>query len=181
MQLLEPEPLWRWASQRRLARGWVPLLLAVAAGGGLVVAVATEIGVRHFTTDWNYVAGYHPWRERGWVPFFVLWFMAGMLPLAQGLAGAWLAPLYGCRRDWAGGVAVGVLGALPIYAAAPALVVLPGILLVCIAFLVSCAWWGSGARRVLGLPVGESTEHVVVSIVVASVALSIVSAALPSA
>jgi hypothetical protein len=34
---------------------------------------------------------------------------------------------------------------------------------------------------VLALPLGESTEHVVVSIVVASVALSILSAALPSA
>ena len=181
MTLLEPEPVWRWVARRRKQRGISPLRLGTAALGGLVVAGFTEIGVRHFTTDWNLVAGYSVERGRGWQSFALLWLMAATLPLAQGLAGAWLLPLYGCKRDWVGGAAVGVLGSLPIYAVAPSLIVLPGILLVCVAFLVSCAWWGSGARDVLGLPLGESTEHVVVSIVLGSVALSIVSAALPFA
>jgi hypothetical protein len=70
---------------------------------------------------------------------------------------------------------------LPIYAVAPALIVLPGILLLCVAFLFSCSWWGSGARAVLGVPIGESADHVVVSIVGGSLALSFALAVVPFA
>ena len=111
----------------------------------------------------------------------MLWLAAAGLPLAQGLFGGWLLPMYGRPRDWAGGLAVGVYGSLPIYAVAPALAMLPGILLVCVAFLVSCAWWGSGARALLGVPIGESAEHVVTSIIAASLALSFALAVFPFA
>ncbi|HEX5639771.1 MAG TPA: hypothetical protein VFX81_08220 [Burkholderiaceae bacterium] len=177
--LLEPVPLWEWAARRRGHPGFAVALVALAALGGLVVAAATEIGVRWFNTDWNHVAGYTPQPDRGWAPFATLALAATALPIAQGLIGAWLLPLYGRRRDWTGGLAVGVLGSLPIYVVAPALVVLPGIMLLCIAFLVSCAWWGSGARLVLGIPTGESSDHVAASIVAAAFALTIASAALP--
>lgn len=179
MALLEPVQLWEWVADRRRRPGAVVALLVVAALGGLIVATATEIGVRAFNTDWNYVAGYSPQPNRGWAPFVMLGFSAAALPLAQGLAGAWLLPLYGRPRDWVGGLAVGVVGSLPIYAVAPALIMLPGILLVCIAFLVSCAWWGSGARMLLGVPIGESADHVVASIIAGTIVLTIVSAVLP--
>jgi hypothetical protein len=81
----------------------------------------------------------------------------------------------------AGGLAVGVLGSLPIYAAAPALVMLPGFLLVCVAFLVSCSWWGSGARALLGVRIGESADHVIASLIAASLALSFALAVVPFA
>lgn len=177
--LFEPIPLWEWVARWRGLPGFAVALVVVAVLGGLVVAAATEIGVRSFNTDWNYVAGYTPQPDRGWAPFVTLALSAAALPIAQGLVGAWLLPLYGRPRDWAGGLAVGVLGSLPIYVVAPALVLLPGILLVCIAFLVSCAWWGSGARLLLGVPTGESSDHVVASIVASTFALTIVSAVLP--
>lgn len=177
--LFEPALLWEWVALRRGRPGFVAVLLVIAALGGLVVAVATEIGVRSFNTDWNYVAGYTAQPDRGWAPFVTLALSAAALPLAQGLVGAWLLPLYSRPRDWAGGLAVGVLGSLPIYAVAPALVLLPGILLVCIAFLISCAWWGSGARLLLGVAIGESADYVVTTIVAGAFALTIVSAALP--
>lgn len=179
MSLFEPAPLWEWVERRRHRPGAVVALLVIAALGGVLVATATEIGVRAFNTDWNYVAGYTPQPNRGSGPFFMLWLSATALPLTQGLVGAWLLPLYGRPRDWSGGLAVGVLGSLPIYAVAPALIVLPGILLVCIAFLVSCAWWGSGARLLLGVPLGESADHVVASIIAGTVVLTLVSAVLP--
>lgn len=172
--LLEPEPVWRWVARRRERPGWLATLVAVAVAGGLVVAVATEIGVRVFNTDWSFVAGYSVQPDRGWQPLLTLWLAATGLPLAQGIVGGWLLPMYGQPRDWAGGLAVGVYGSLPIYVVAPALAVLPGIMLVCVAFLVSCAWWGSGARSLLGVPIGESADHVVASIVVGSLAMSFV-------
>lgn len=177
--LLEPTPLWQWVARRRGHPGFVVALVVVALLGGLVVAAATEIGVRWFNTDWNYVAGYTAQPGRGSAPFVTLALAATALPMAQGLLGAWLLPLYGRPRDWIGGLAVGVLGSLPIYVVAPALVLLPGLMLVCIAFLVSCSWWGSGARLLLGVSIGESSDHVVVSIVAATFAVSIALAALP--
>jgi hypothetical protein len=173
---LEPAPLWERVARWRGRPGFVVALVALALLGGVLVAAATEVGVRWFNTDWNRVAGYTATRDRGWLPFVGLALTATALPIAQGLAGASLMPLYGRPRDWAGGLAVGVLGSLPIYVAAPALVLLPGILLVCVAFLVSCAWWGSGARLLLGIATGESSDHVVASIFVATFVLTVVSA-----
>ncbi|MGZ8272653.1 MAG: hypothetical protein ACXW2G_08535 [Burkholderiaceae bacterium] len=177
--LFEPAPLWEWVARRRSRPGFVVALVVVAMFGGLIVAAATEIGVRWFNTDWHYVAGYTPQPGRGWAPFATLALSAAALPIAQGLVGAWMLPLYGRPRDWVGGLAVGVLGSLPIYVVATTLVMLPGILLVCIAFLVSCAWWGSGARLLLGIPTGESSDHVVVSIVAGAFVLTVASALLP--
>jgi hypothetical protein len=108
--LFEPERVWRWVARRRTQPGWVWVPVAVAVAGGLVVAVATEIGVRVFNTDWNFVAGYSVQPGRGWKPLLVLWLTATSLPLAQGLFGGWLLPLYGRPRDLAGGLAVGVYG-----------------------------------------------------------------------
>ena len=177
--LLEPEPLWQWFARRRARAGAPVLLIGIAVVGGLVAATATEVGVRVFNTDWNYVAGYTAQRDRGWEPFLLMWFATTALPLLQGLSGAWLLPMYGRPRDFVGGLAVAVLGSLPIYATVGALVLLPGVLLVCIAFLVSCAWWGSGARTVLGVPGGEAADHVVASIIAGGVALFFLSAVVP--
>jgi len=173
--LLEPDGLWAWAQRRRGRPGWLAVTVAVALAGGLLVAVVTEIGVRHFDSNWNRVAGYTAQPDRTWGPMLTLWLMASALPLAQGLVGAWMLPLYGRARDWTGGLSVAVLGSVPLYLAAPALIVLPGILVLCAAYLVSLAWWGSGARSLLGIPVGESADHVVASIVAASVAVSFAS------
>ena len=181
ISLFEAERAWQWAARRRTRPGWIWTLVAIAIVGGLVVAAATEIGVRVFNTDWNYVAGYSAQPERGWKPMLMLWLAATGLPLAQGLFGGWLLPMYGRPRDWAGGLTVGVLGSLPIYAVAPSLVMLPGILLACVAFLVSCSWWGSGARVLLGVSIGESADHVIASHIAASLAMSIALAVVPFA
>lgn len=177
--LLEPVRVWAAVARWRRRRGALAYLLALAAAGGLLVATATEIGVRTFNADWHVVAGYASQAGRGWLPFLMLWASATALPLVQGLFAGWMLPLYGRPRDRWGGLAVGVVGSMPIYAAAPALVFLPGLLLVCLAFLVSCGWWGSGARVLLGVPLGESADHVAASIVASAFVLSVVTGALP--
>jgi hypothetical protein len=179
--LLEPVAVWQWIARRRAAARFVPMLITIAVLGGLVVAVATEIGVRVFNTEWNTVAGYTSQPNRTWEPWLMLWAVAAALPVVQGLAGGALLPLYGRPRDWTGGLAVGVVGSLPVYLAAPALVMLPGILLACVAFLVSCAWWGCGARLLLGVPLGESSDHVVASVIAGSLLLSVALAVTPFA
>ena len=178
--LFEPAWLWDRVRPRLHRRGAAPALLAVALLGGLGIAVATEIGVRTFNTDWNYVAGYSTQSARGYGPFLLLWALAALMSIAQGLFGALLLPMYGRSRDWMGGLAVAVLGSVPVYVAGLGLVLLPGILLVCLAFLVSCAWWGSGARLLLGIPSGEAADHVVASFIAGSLALTIASALIPT-
>lgn len=177
--LLEPARVWQAVARRRSGSGFLAWIVAFSALGGLVVAGATEIGVRHFNSDWHPVAGYSARGARGWMPFAMLWAMATALPLLQGFFGAWMLPLYGRARDWGNALAVAVVGTVPIYLAAPALVLLPGVLVVCVAFLVSCGWWGSGARLVLGVPHGEAADHVVASVVASSLVLSVVAGALP--
>lgn len=172
--LFEPAPLWLAVRGRVERRGFIALIVAIVVGGGLIVAAATEIGVRTFNGDWNAVLGYSRQRSRGWFPFLLLWAAAAGLPIVQGLVGAALLPLYGRPRSWRSGLAVAAVGALPIYAASAALVLLPGIMLVCLAFLVSCSWWGSGARMLLGLPLGEAADHVAASLVVSGVIVSLV-------
>jgi hypothetical protein len=59
---------------------------------------------------------------------------------------------------------VAVVGALPIYAAGLALVVLPGVLLLFAAFFLSCFWWSAGLRTVLGVPPGDAGEFNVLAL-----------------
>ena len=171
--LLEPAPLWDAVRARLERRGATAMIVAIAATGGLVVAAATEIGIRQFNTEWNEVIGYSVQRARGWAPFMLLWATAMVLSIVQGFVAALLLPMYGRPRAWRRGVAVGVIGAVPIYAASVALVLLPGILLVCVAFLISCAWWGSGARLLLGVPLGEAADHVAASLVASAIVMAL--------
>ncbi len=138
------------------------MLLALA--GSFVVAVASEIGVRFFNTDWDSTFGYAVQRDRGWQPFFALWGGFTIATIVQGLIGAALLKIYSKPRAGCASVAVAIIGSIPMYVTGVTLVLLPGILLFAIAFLISCGWWASGNRRLLGLTYGESPEHVAVSL-----------------
>ena len=157
----------------------LPLLIATALGGGLVIALATEIGVRHFNTDWHYVAGYSMQRDRDWSAFIALWIIAAAAPFVLGAVSASLLKLYSRPRRWLRATAVAVIGSIPVYTAGVTLIVLPGILIVVMAVLISCSWWGSGSRRLLGVGATDSAEYVAASLVVASVLLMLLSAAMP--
>lgn len=180
--LFEPDRLWDAFEQGSRGRGGFQLaqrVIAMAVVGAFGIALASEIGVRLFNTDWNYVAGYTTQRSRGFGPFFMLWAMALLLPIAQGLIAAALLPMYSRPRRWARGVAVAVMGSIPVYLAGLTLVFLPGILLVAFAFLISCAWWASGSRRLLGVQAGDSADFVAASLVGSSALIFFVSAAVP--
>lgn len=176
--LLDPDAWWDLLERRLADRGAVALLAAIAIVGALGIAFACEVGVRVFNTDWHPVAGYNVQRGRGWTPFFALWAFLTAMPVVQGLVGACLLPLYSRPRRWLKAVGVAVLGSVPTYLAGPALVLLPGILLVVIAFLLSCAWWGSGCQRLLDVPASESADFVAVSLLLTSAIVYLLSAML---
>jgi hypothetical protein len=177
--MFEPVELWDVVA-RRLERPDALLhliLLAVLGSGG--IALASEIGVRIFNTDWHRIAGYSTQPNRSWTSFFTLWAVYALAPVFQGLTGAWLLRFYRRPRQWRGALAVSVVGTIPLYIAGLSLVLLPGILLVCVAFLVSCMWWSSGSQQLLGVPPGESADYVAAMLVASSALLFLLSASLP--
>ena len=175
----DPDKWWDVIEQRFGDRRLLIALFTLALAGAFVVALACEIGVRHFDTDWNATLGYRVERERSWGPFFALWAGFTIAPIVQGLVAAMLLKVYLLPSRWLRGVAVAIVGSVPMYIAGLALVLLPGILLFAIAFIVSCGWWASGHRRLLGIRDSESTEHVAVSLVISGVLMLLVSASLP--
>lgn len=179
------QPLALWCKvARRLERPDVSLqllqLLGLAALGGGGIALASEVGVRVFNTDWHPIAGYSVQPSRTWSTFFSLWLLYALAPLVQGLSGAWLLTLYRRPRQWRAALAVSVVGMTPIYLAGLSLVLLPGILLVCVAFLISCMWWSSGCEELLGVPSGESADYVAAMLISSSAVIFLLAASMPA-
>jgi len=181
--VFQPSALWSVIAQR-LGRPDTSLqllqLLGLAALGGGGIALASEIGVRVFNTDWHPVAGYSVQPGRSWNTFFALWLVYTLAPLVQGLCGAWLLALYRRPRQWRAAMTVSVVGMTPLYLAGLSLVLLPGILLVCVAFLISCMWWSSGSEELLGVPSSESADYVAAMLISSSAALFLLAASLPA-
>ena len=175
----DPEVWWSAVEPLLGDRRLTIALTVLALVGAFVVAVASEIGVRFFNTDWDYTFGYAVQRNRGWQPFVALWIGLTIAPIVQGLVGAALLKIYSRPRRWLRGVAVAIIGSVPMYVAGVTLVLLPGILLFAIAFVISCGWWASGNRRLLGLAYGESPEHVAVSLTISSGLMLLVFASFP--
>ena len=179
MKQFDPEAWWDAIEPLLGDRRLTLALIVLALAGSFVVAVASEIGVRVFNTDWNNTFGYAVQRNRGWQPFFALWSGFAIATIVQGLVGAALLRIYSKPQRWLRGVAVAIIGSVPMYVTGVTLVLLPGILLFAIAFLISCGWWASGNRRLLGLTYGESPEHVAVSLVVSGALMVFITAAMP--
>ena len=165
----KPDSWWD-AIESRLGDRRLPImLLGLASAGAFGIALACEVGIRHFNTDWNYGLGYSVQRGRSWQPLFALWAGVTLSPIVLGLVGVALLKIYSRPLRWGRGMAVAIIGSIPMYVAGLTLVLLPGILLFAIAFLISCGWWASGNRRLLGMRDSESAEHVAVSLTISGV------------
>lgn len=179
MSLLEPETLWP-AVRRYLERpgifGW---LLLIPVVGGFAVAVAAEVGVRVFDSDWNAVFGYSARPDLNGSRFRLLWAALALAPLVQGFVGASLLGFYSQRRRWRAALAVAVIGTVPLYVSGLAMVLLPGIVIVLGGFFVSVVWWATGARDLLGVPASETAEYVVVTLFASSAVLMLFSTQFP--
>ena len=178
-KLADPEAWWDAIEPLLGNRRLTIALIFLALTGSFVVATASEIGIRVFNTSWDNTFGYAVQRNRGWQPFFALWGGFTIATIVQGLIGAALLKIYSKPQRWLRGVAVAIVGSVPMYVAGVTLVFLPGILLFAIAFLISCGWWASGNRRLLGLTYGESPEHVAVSLVVSGGLMVLIASSVP--
>ena len=158
------------------AIGWLLLIPVVGALGD---AAAAEIGVRVFNTEWNPVFGYSARPDIEGSRVRLLWVALALAPLVQAAVGAMILPLYRLRRQWRAALAVAVVGTVPLYVAGLALIVLPGIFLLLLAFFVSCVWWTTGARELLEVPPAETLEFVTVTLLASSSAIFLASIAFP--
>ena len=178
-KLGDPEAWWGAIEPLLDDRRLTIALILLALLGSFVVATASEIGIRVFNTSWDNTLGYAVQLDRGWRPFVALWGGFTIATIVQGLIGAALLKIYSKPQRWLRSVAVAVVGSVPMYVAGVTLVLLPGILLFAIAFLISCGWWASGNRRLLGLTYGESPEHVAVSLVVSGGLMVLIASSVP--
>jgi hypothetical protein len=179
LSLLEPDALWQTLRQRLERPGLIGWLLLIPVLGGFAVAVAAEVGVRVFNSEWSAVFGYTARPDVDGSRFRMLWAALALAPLLQGVVGALLLGFYSQPRRWRAALAVAVVGTVPLYIAGLAMVLLPGIVIVLGGFSVSVVWWATGARDLLGVPASESAEFVVVMLIASSAALMLFSTLFP--
>lgn len=179
MSLLEPDALWLVVQQRLEQPGLLKWLSLIPVLGGFAVAVAAEVGVRVFSSEWSTVFGYTARPDMDGSRFRMLWAALALAPWVQGVVGAMLLGFYARPRHWRAALAVAVVGAVPLYIAGLAMLWLPGIVIVLGGFCVSVVWWATGARDLLGVPASESAEFVVVMLIASSAALMLFSTLFP--
>jgi len=179
LSIFEPEGLWEAVRERMERPGAIGWLLLIPIFGALAVAIAAETGVRVFNTEWNAVLGYSARPDDDGARLRLLWVALALAPFVQAAAGLLILPLYGRRRRPRTALAVSIVGTIPLYAAGLSLVLLPGIIVVLVAFFVSFVWWTTGARQLLEVPQAEGPEFVAVTVLAASSALFLCSTGLP--
>lgn len=173
--VLEPAALWTRVAleleqrPQRLARQ----LVLISLGGPLGCALAVYVGTQWLTTLWHNDFGFLPTvAQSGRIdPFRATLLGAWLAPLLLALAFLVLAPMYRQPRRVLASFAVALVGALPVYAAGLLMFTLPAILLVLLAFCVSCFWWSQGAQRLLGIRQDDAGEFLVLALVGSSVVL----------
>jgi hypothetical protein len=179
LKLIEPPGLWDAVRARLAAPGASVLLALIPLAGALSVATVAAIGVRVFNTEWNAVFGYSARADTAGARFVALSAALALAPIAQGLVGALVLPLYSRPRNWRAALAVSVVGAVPLYVSGLAVILLPGIMLVLGGFFISYVWWAKGARELLDVPQEECMEYVAATLVASSALLLLTSTAFP--
>jgi hypothetical protein len=175
LSLLEPDALWQTVQQRLQRPGALGWLLMIPVVGGFGVALAADVGVRVFDSEWSAVFGYTARPDVDGARFRMLWAALALAPLLQGAVGALLLGFYSQPRRWRAALAVAVVGTVPVYVSGLAMVLLPGIVIVLIGFCASVVWWATGARDLLGVPAPECAEFVVATLFVVAAALMLFS------
>jgi hypothetical protein len=183
-RILEPPGLWSWARSRVRAGGHrLPGTLAlIAILGALAGACSAWLGTRFFTLSWSAEFGFVPAQIAASAervdPFWAT--LLGLLLAPLLLAGLFMLMLPWYRKPVhpLPSLAVAVLGAVPVYAAAATMVLLPGVVVLLLAVLVSCFWWSQGAHALLDLPQGDCAEFTALTVLGTCVLLQFAGAAL---
>ena len=148
--------------------GW---LVALSIVGALVPSLAVYVGTRYLTTAWDFELGYTPVSEGRIDPFRATLFGLLLSPWLIAAFATLAAPWYDRPRQPRAAFATAVIGSVPLYVACSFMFFMPAILLVGLAFVVSCNWWGAAEQRLLGIDMTRSAELTAVSLFGASVVL----------
>lgn len=159
----------------RAPRASLARLVATMIGGAAVSGFAVYIGTRWLTTLWSLELGFIPAFADRVDPLRAMMFAMLAGPLLLAAAFTLVAPFFGAPRRPLAALAVAVIGMTPIYVAGAAMFFLPAVLLMLLAFIVSCFRWGRGAQRLLGVREGETAEFIAIALIATSLALQIAS------
>jgi hypothetical protein len=176
-QLLSPDEQLAAAAGAiaREPRASLARLLATMVAGAAVSGGATYVGTRWLTTLWNFDLGFVPAFADRIDPLRATLFVMFVGPLLLAAAFAFIAPFFDQPRRPLAALAVAVVGMTPIYVVGALMFFMPAVLLMLLAFLVSCFRWGHGAEQLLGVPAGETAEFMAITLIATSVALQIAS------
>lgn len=162
---MEPLALWQRVAQELAApRRALGRLALLALLGALGPACAIYAGTHWLTVDWDGELGFLPAAEGRVDPFRATFLGLLIAPLLLAAMYLLASRMYRLPQRPLAAFAVAVVGALPVYVAGLAMVFMPAILLVIAAFLLSCFWWASGARELLGVAADDSAEFNVIAI-----------------
>lgn len=181
--LLEPEALLGKVAETMARDPGASMLrlLSLMVAGASWTAAAVYVGTHWLTMQWNFDLGFMPIVSGRINPVRAAVFAYFVGPALLAFTFFLMAPLYGQPRRPHASLAVAVVGTLPIYVASVTMFFMPAVLLVALAFLVSCFWWGLGAQRLLGIKPGDAAEFTGLAIIGASVMLQFASALLAQA
>jgi len=126
--------------------------------------IATWIGMHHFDKTWDAAHGYLVPPEAIFAAGATTLFATIVSILV--LAGIFvlIAPMYGSSRDYRSALKVSTWGAVPVLLASATLVLPVMVMLTVVALLHTLYLYWVGVGRVLGVPAGDQTEFVGISL-----------------
>jgi hypothetical protein len=163
--LLLVHPHAQWQAIARQTISVLRLLFAFVVPFSCLTALAVSMGVTFFDTTWDAQFGYH--LQPAGLPVLVatiLGFSIGSVVLLAAVF-TWIAPMYERPRHFVEALKVATFGSLPVWIASAALVVLPGVVVVVVAFGYSCYLYTIGLREVLGTSTDEAPEYLAISLI----------------
>lgn len=138
----------------------------------LVPAIAWTAGTALFPDD---VGGPAVARDAAGLALNGLWTMLGSLLTVVLLTAAIavVAPMYGCRRDWAQAFRVAAYSPTPVWMAGALLVKPVLVLVLVVPALHACLLLHGGVRALMGVKAGEAAEYAAVTVFLAAVGSSL--------
>jgi len=146
----------------------------------LLGPIATLIGMRYFNADWNALHGYRVPEGQIFAAAAATLFTSIASVFAIAAAFVVVAPMYGSTRNYRRALTVATYGAVPVFLAGATLVLPEMVIVTVVALLQTLYLYWLGARRVLGVIRNEQAEFVGVSMLIYSVAATLIGAIVSS-
>lgn len=142
----------------------------------LLGPIATTIGMRHFNAAWDVNHGYRVAAGDIFAATATSVFTSVFSVFAIAGAFVLVAPMYGSSRDYRRALTVATYGAIPVFLAGITLVLPVMVIVTVVALLQTLYLYWLGAKQLLGVVRNEQAEFVGVSMLIFSVAATLLGA-----